>query len=226
MKRMPRKTSPSRLSSFSISEASRLLGVSDTSLRHWTDEGNIRAFVTPGGHRRYSETELRRFMASHQGTRNVKDLVAELEDTASHHREIAQLYLSPTQGHLKLSKQAQVHLAEAGRRLLDLVIQYVTRPPKRGETMEVVQNIGRDFGATLAKDGFSLVDSLEAFMNHRNLLVKAATDLARKRSLVSKRTVEAIPLVTRIMDEALVSLVAAHQGNGGTPQTGGRESSQ
>ena len=62
-------------------------------------------------------------------------------------------------------------------------------------------------------------------MNHRNLLVKAATDLAKKRTSLSERTVEAIPLVTRIMDEALVSLVAAHQGNGGTPQAGGRKGS-
>jgi len=105
-KSMPRKRSPSGLSSFSISEAGRILGVSDTTLRHWTDDGKIRASVTPGGHRRYSESELRRFMGSHQAIRGTKDLAAELEDTVSHHREIAQVGLGLTSGYAKLSKES------------------------------------------------------------------------------------------------------------------------
>ncbi len=62
-----------------------------TTLRYWTDEGKIGAFITSGDHWRYSEIELRLFMGSRQGIRAIKDLAAELEDTASHHhREIAQ----------------------------------------------------------------------------------------------------------------------------------------
>ena len=42
----------------SISEASQLLGFSEAALRQWTDEGKIKAFITPGGHRRYVRAEL------------------------------------------------------------------------------------------------------------------------------------------------------------------------
>ena len=48
----------------SISEASQLLGVSDGALRQWTDEGRIKAFITPGGHRRYDRVELKKFISS------------------------------------------------------------------------------------------------------------------------------------------------------------------
>ncbi|MBM4445464.1 MAG: helix-turn-helix domain-containing protein, partial [Chloroflexi bacterium] len=41
-----------------ISAASRILGISETTLRRWTNEGRVRVFVTPGGHRRYSANEL------------------------------------------------------------------------------------------------------------------------------------------------------------------------
>ena len=44
-----------------VSEAARYLGVSEPTLRKWTDEGMISAFRTPGGHRRYREEELIRF---------------------------------------------------------------------------------------------------------------------------------------------------------------------
>jgi len=66
----------------SISEASHVLGVSEAALRQWTDEGKIKAFITPGGHRRYSRADLKRFMSSQQRTLGIKDLVIELEDTA------------------------------------------------------------------------------------------------------------------------------------------------
>lgn len=48
-----------------IGEASRILGVSETALRQWTDEGKIKAFVTPGGHRRYSRYDLKKFVSAH-----------------------------------------------------------------------------------------------------------------------------------------------------------------
>ena len=38
--------------------------VSEVSLRQWTDEGRLRAFITPGGHRRYARAGLRKFMSA------------------------------------------------------------------------------------------------------------------------------------------------------------------
>ena len=47
-----------------LGEAASILGVSGVALRQWTDEGMIKAFITPGGHRRYSTGELKKFMSS------------------------------------------------------------------------------------------------------------------------------------------------------------------
>ena len=45
-----------------LKEASEFLGVHFTTLRKWADEGEIRVFRTPGGHRRFSVADLRRFL--------------------------------------------------------------------------------------------------------------------------------------------------------------------
>ncbi len=206
----------------SISEASQILGVSEATLRQWTDEGKIRAFITPGGHRRYSRAEIRQFMGLQQRVHGIKDLVAELEGAATLHHEIARANFSNTAWYGRLSKESQKRLAQYGRQLLNLVISYITEPSKREETIKLVHNTGSDFGEVLAKQGLSLVDSLEAFILHRDPVVNSATHLLKRREALNERAVEAIPLVTHIMDEALVSLVAAHQGNHSTTRTNGK----
>jgi excisionase family DNA binding protein len=195
----------------SISEASHFLGVSEAALRQWTDEGKITAFITPGGHRRYSKAELKKFISSHQKVLGIKDLVLELEDTVPLLREIGKASLNTTSWYNKLSDESKAQLADLGRRLLRLIIRYITELSKREETIKLVSDVGQGFGETLAKLGLPLTDSVEAFILHRNPIMNATAHLMRKREAVTGRVVEAIPLVAYVMDEALVSLVAAHQ---------------
>ena len=42
----------------SLTEARQLLGVSPSTIRRWADAGLLKAFVTPGGHRRFSRAGL------------------------------------------------------------------------------------------------------------------------------------------------------------------------
>lgn len=195
----------------SISKASHILGVSEAALRQWTDEGKLRAFITPGGHRRYLKADLKKLMSQHTRILGVKDLVIELEDTARLHREIGQASLENTSWFNKLNQESQERLADIGRRLLNLIVKYIAEPSKREETIKLVRDVGYDHGKTLADLGLPLVDSVEAFILHRNPIMNATAHLVRRKEAFTGRIVEAIPLVAHVMDEALVALVAAHQ---------------
>ena len=199
----------------SISEASRMLGVSEVALRQWTDEGRVKAFVTPGGHRRYSKVELKKFMSSQQKILGIKDLVTKLEDSAPLHREIGKTFFHSSSWYTEASQE---HFASLGRRLLNLIIKCITEPSKREETLKAVRDVGFSFGETTAKLGLPLTDSVHAFIQHRDPIVNVTTDLLKKREGFNRRIVEAIPLVDHVMDEALVSLVAAHQRHKNSPQ--------
>jgi hypothetical protein len=187
------------------------LGVSEAALRQWTDEGKRRAFITPGGHRRYAKAELKKFMSSHHRVLGIKDLVIELENTTNLLREVARSSPGTTVWYNKLSRDSQEDLARLGRSLLNLIGRYVTEPAKREETVELARDVGRGFGETLARSGLPLINSVEAFILNRYPIMNAATHLLQKREAFTKRVVEAIPLVAQVMDEALVSLVEAHQ---------------
>ena len=45
----------------SLGQAAAYLGVSEPTLRKWTDAGQVQAFRTPGGHRRYRPDDIERF---------------------------------------------------------------------------------------------------------------------------------------------------------------------
>src|SRR5215470_3301323 len=44
--------------------ACEILGVNQSTLRAWTDGGRVPVFLTPGGHRRYREADLRALLES------------------------------------------------------------------------------------------------------------------------------------------------------------------
>ncbi len=194
-----------------IKEASRILGVNEATLRQWTDEGRLKAFITPGGHRRYAKSDLLQFMKSSQKVLDVKDLVSEMEDTVGLHRRTARSHLEASAWYSKLDRSSQQRLAELGRSLLGLIVRHVSDASARQETIGLARQTGQGFGMTLAESGLPLTESVEAFMLHRDIIMNAAGHLMKKREAFSGRFVEAIPLAAHLMDEALVSLVTAHQ---------------
>src|SRR2546427_5681699 len=42
----------------SLGEASRVLGISQGTLRRWADRGQVSSFTTPGGHRRFPRAAI------------------------------------------------------------------------------------------------------------------------------------------------------------------------
>src|SRR4051812_50147776 len=42
-----------------LGQAAKYLGVAQSTIRKWSDDGRVRAFYTPGGHRRYRRGGLR-----------------------------------------------------------------------------------------------------------------------------------------------------------------------
>ncbi len=197
----------------SIREASKSLGVSEASLRQWTDEGKINAFVTPGGHRRYSEAELKKFISSHSKVLGVRDLVAEIESTAEMHPELFRAAM--TRWYDRLNEGAREQLSGLGRRMMGVVVAYISEPARREEILREARDCGRGFGELLASLGLTLTDSVEAFISHRDPLINAATHMMSRKETLSGRVVEAIPMVVSVMDEALVSLVYSYQTHNG-----------
>src|SRR4051794_1227749 len=47
-----------------LGQAAKYLGVAQSTIRKWSDQGRVPAFYTPGGHRRYRRGDLDKFLES------------------------------------------------------------------------------------------------------------------------------------------------------------------
>src|SRR5207237_9693069 len=73
----------------SLGEVCVRLGVTESTLRNWTDAGLIAAFVTPGGHRRYSEAAVAEFVEGKRRALGVRDYVGLIRDSEPNYRLLA-----------------------------------------------------------------------------------------------------------------------------------------
>jgi excisionase family DNA binding protein len=202
----------------SMGQARKMLGVSEATLRHWTDEGKIKAFITPGGHRRYLESEVRNFMGAKRRVHGMDDLVAKMEAVPLHEIHIARSHFAQAAWYTGLSDDSKDRLRELGNSLYNLAVDYITRKKKHEEAVEAAREIGHRFGEYLAQIGVSLPDSVEAFLMHRTPLINAANELVKGRESLQGRAAEAIPMLVQITDEVLLSLIQAQQGCANPPE--------
>ena len=58
-----RSAPPSDPDWLTLGQAARYLGVAQSTIRKWSDQGRVPAFYTPGGHRRYRRPDLDNFLS-------------------------------------------------------------------------------------------------------------------------------------------------------------------
>ena len=63
-----------------LGEAARYLGVAQSTIRKWSDSGRVRAFYTPGRHRRYRQKDLDAFLDSSSPAAGSGPLVLIVDD--------------------------------------------------------------------------------------------------------------------------------------------------
>ena len=157
-----------------LKEASDFLGVHFTTLRTWADNGDIPVFRTPGGHRRFSLDDLRRFLADRgsqltpSSTRGVVEVAVdrvrqELQRTAP----VVQRWNYPLQGDAVQARR------QRGQQLFVLAVSYVMKPGQRERLIENGRELGREYGREAAQSGVGLAETGRAVQFFRSQLIEA-----------------------------------------------------
>lgn len=193
-----------------LGQACKLLGVNESTLRRWADAGHVRSFRTPGGHRRFSEDDLRALVAG------------QAPPSREPYTSIGSLALSRIRRRLQRGRSQAAHwyaglpeedrqaMRPLGRRLSELVSEYLTRGSRRADLLEEARMIAHEYGAMLVKDGMSLRDAVEAFTFFRKTLDETAMEEAQKNDLPVEKAVELWELLSNLGDQVLVSIADSY----------------
>jgi excisionase family DNA binding protein len=194
-----------------LGQACKLLGVNESTLRRWADAGHVRSFRTPGGHRRFSEDDLRVLMAGQvPASREPYDSIGNIALTRIR-RRLQRGRGQSAHWYSELDEEERESLRPLGRRLVTLVSEYLAGGANRPQLIDEARSIARDYGQLLVRDGLSLRDAIEAFTFFRKTLDETAMEEAQKNDLTGDKAIELWELLTNLGDQVLLSIAESYE---------------
>jgi excisionase family DNA binding protein len=196
-----------------IRRAAQQLGVSAATLRLWTAAGKVRAVVTPGGHRRYAEAELRRVLA--ESTAGGWDAAgAELvELLRARYSALARGEVQRQRWFASFDAAARARVHALGEALLGQVARLLAAPGprERASLTPDARRIGAQYGREVARLGLTASDALEAFLFFRTPILESVNATVRAHPGLALPAGEALAAVTDLMDVVLLALTRSYE---------------
>jgi excisionase family DNA binding protein len=128
-----------------LGQAARFLGVAQSTIRKWSDQGRVPTFYTPGGHRRYRRGDLEAFLARSGPAHQRSGPPVLLVDDDAGMREIVRIELQREGYDVQVAETADEGLAAIEERKPELVLLDVMMPHVDG--WEMLRRIQERYGA-------------------------------------------------------------------------------
>lgn len=188
----------------SLARACAILGVNESTVRRWADSEKIRCFRTPGGHRRFAESDL---IAITNGTADSHEI-----QNAAVSRIRRQLGAGSAAApwYVGLGKDEREALRPLGRRLVEIVDDYLTGRGDREQLDDEVDQIGASYGNELYGRGVGLGQAMQAVVFFRRSLDETAKQLSQRHRLTDEDASRAREEIAALADRVLVGVSAAY----------------
>jgi hypothetical protein len=204
-----------------IRRAAESLGVSPATLRLWTAAGKVRAAVTPGGHRRYAEEDLRRLLAERQpGAWDAAagELVGALR---ARYAQLAREQVQRQPWFHSFDDAARVRVHALGEALLSQVARLLAAPgaPERTRLLREARRIGAQYGREVVRLGLAPSEALEAFLFFRRPILDSVSAIVRAHPGLALPANEALSTVSNFLDIVLLALTRSYERSARGPVT-------
>ena len=165
---------------WSMGEASRFLEVNEATLRQWADNGYLRVYRTPGGHRRFLRDDVTALTSGAESPRapvRGNSLGGNsLEGNALRRirRRLHQDTVARQPWYQSIDEDGRVRMRLFGRQLLSLLMQENPAGRRRQRALDESVVMGREYGSEMAGRGVTLKDTIEAFIFFRTMVLDSA----------------------------------------------------
>ena len=186
-----------------LGRACEILGVNESTVRRWADSGEIRCFRTPGGHRRFAEEDLLNLIRGEHDHALEAAAVRRIRRRLHSGSKDSGWYGS-------LDADEREALRPLGRRLVELVGDYISRRRPHSEIEAEVDAIGNSYGDLLVNRETPLLRAMEAFTFFRRSLDETAKQLAERDQMDAEEAAKAREQIGGLADRVLLGVTAAY----------------
>jgi excisionase family DNA binding protein len=192
--------------------ACEILGVNQSTLRAWTDSGRVPVFLTPGGHRRYRETDLRALLETGAPGASVEPLSGALLASHERYEQVARQALS-SPWFQRFDEAARRQFRLLGTSMLNLLTTYLvaSSPTERQHALERGRELAADYGEMSTRLGLTLAEATEAFLLFRNPVLETVHQWLGAHPPPPRQAGEMLGRVNLFMDQVLVIMTDAHE---------------
>jgi len=190
----------------SLARACEILGVNESTVRRWADSGEIQVFRTPGGHRRFDEAELHQLVENggRQPERSLENAAVSRIRRQLHSNKADARWYRDT------DTEERDALRPLGRRLVEIVDDYLAKRSRRSDLEEEVTSIGEAYGEELLRRGMPLSQAIQAFTFFRRSLDETAKQLAERNRMTADEAASAREQIAALADRVLIALTAVY----------------
>ena len=196
-----------------LTEASALLGVSATTVRRWSDAGQLKVFTTPGGHRRFSRSALERLVSSDRHGRPALSTagVTPARLARTYRRRASQLAVDAP-WLLRLTDAQRELFRLHGRTVAASLLGYLdeAEPGNRERLLEQASAEATEYGRVAASLGFSLSQTVEGFLRFRAPFLGELAAVARRRGFDTTETTDLLAGGERGLDRLPLTAMTGH----------------
>ena len=204
---------PSRREWLSIHEASALIGVSPSTLRRWSDAGEIKAFTTPGGHRRFSRAAVVGMMPADRRGRPRLDRLGEtpVRMTRIYRRELVRVaHGAPWIDTIGAADRQA--LRDHGDRIAAALLTFfdAALPAERADALAMADDSSAECGRIAGRLGLPIEATVEVFLWFRMPFVHELAAVARRRGLDTAEATLLLETATETFDRLLGAALRGH----------------
>jgi excisionase family DNA binding protein len=197
----------------SLSEASRVLGVSPATLRRWSDAGRLRVFTTPGGHRRFSRSALERLLPADRSRRpSIGAADVTPSRLARTYRRARREVAPELPWVLALTDEQRLLFRERGHVLAASLLQFLdaSQPDAATHHLQEASDSAEEYGSIAAGLGLSLSQTVEGFLRFRAPFHHELAIAARRRGFDASETTDLLETAELAMDRLLIATMSGH----------------
>jgi excisionase family DNA binding protein len=190
-----------------LGQAADLLGVHFTTLRRWVDENRVPSYRTPGGRRRFRQSELVAFVRSLRTGDPVATPAALLPMVA----QVPHLGVSGEPWYSKFDDAQRLALRNEGRQMMAVLLQYATRTNGGEVFLDEGRRMAVDYGLTCRRAGLSLVETAHAFVRVRRSIMDSVYQAGSLAGSPDAETWRLYDRMNTFLDSMLLATLEAYE---------------